>query len=81
MGSTPRAGRIEHSVANGLPLLRRFFGAALSRRQAAQCDPASRYTLRRNAASVNEDLICMLVELACYCLQEFGCERTTTLQR
>ena len=47
-----------HSVANGSPPLRCFFGAALPRRKAAKMGPVTRYTLRRNTASINsEDLI------------------------
>ena len=45
------AGQIGHSVASGLPPLRRSFGAvaqALSRRDG----PRTRYTLRHNTASV-----------------------------
>ena len=38
------------------PPLRRFFGAVLSRRFAAAMDPAARYTLRRNTASIMNDL-------------------------
>ena len=34
-----RAGQIGHSVANGSPPLRRFFGAVLFRRQAAEMEP------------------------------------------
>ena len=41
-----------HSVANDSPPLRRFFGAVLPRRQAAEMGPATRYTLRRNTASI-----------------------------
>ena len=36
-----------HSVANDSPPLRRFFGAVLPRRQAAEMGPATRYTLRQ----------------------------------
>ena len=41
-----------HDVAN--PSLRRFLGAVLSRRQVAEMDPATRYTLRRNIASTKK---------------------------
>ena len=41
-----------HSVANDPPPLRHFFGAVLPRRQAAEMGPATRYTLRRNTASI-----------------------------
>ena len=34
------------------PLLRRFFGAVLLGVKAAEIDPATRYTLRRNTASI-----------------------------
>ena len=51
LGFDPR-GEIGHSVANGSPPLRRSFGAVLARRYAVHMDPASRYTLRRNAASI-----------------------------
>ena len=41
-----------HSVANDSPPLRRFFGAVSPRRYAAEMGPATRYTLRRNTASI-----------------------------
>ena len=42
----------QHSVANGSPPLRRFFGAVLPRRSAAEMSSATRYTLRGSTASV-----------------------------
>ena len=39
LGFDFRAGQIGHSVANGLPPLRRFVGAVLLRRQAAKIGP------------------------------------------
>ena len=40
------------SVAYGSPSLRCFFEAALPRRSVAEMDPATRYTLRCNIASI-----------------------------
>ena len=40
------------SVANGSSPLLRFFGAVLPRRLAAKIVSATRYTLRRNTASI-----------------------------
>ena len=51
-GFDSRVGQIGHSVANDSPLLRRFFGAAFPRRQAAEMSPVKSYTLRRNIASI-----------------------------
>ena len=51
-GSDSRIGLIAHSVANGSPPLRRFFGAVISRRSAAEMNPAARYSLRRNNARI-----------------------------
>ena len=47
-----RAGQIGQNVANGPPPLRRFFGAVLPRLLAAEIDPATRYTRRRDIASI-----------------------------
>ena len=52
LGFDYRAGQIGHSVANGSLPLRRFFGAVLPRRQAVEMCLATRYTLRRNTASI-----------------------------
>ena len=49
-----RVGYIGHNVANGLLLLRRFFVAVLHVRQAADVDPTTRHTLRRNTESVKK---------------------------
>ena len=43
MGFNSQAGQIGHTITNGSPPLRRFFGAALPRRQAAGTGPAFRY--------------------------------------
>ena len=46
-------GRLNrHSVANGSPLLRHFFGVVLPRRQAVEMGPATRHTPRRDTASM-----------------------------
>ena len=42
-GSSPHAGQIGHTIANDSSPLRRFFGAALPRRQAAGSGPVTRY--------------------------------------
>ena len=42
----------QRSVANGSPPLRRFFGDVYPRRLAVEMGPATRYTLRRNTASI-----------------------------
>ena len=57
LGFDFRAGQITHSLTNGSPPLRCFFGAVLSRRYAAEMDPASRYTLWCNTASIMKELI------------------------
>ena len=44
-GFDSRAGQIRHNAANGSPPLQRFFGAVLPRRETAEMDPATRYTL------------------------------------
>ena len=49
-GSIPEPVQ-SNSVSYSSPLLRRFFGAVLPRRLAAEMDPSTRYTLRRNTAS------------------------------
>ena len=54
LGFDFRTHQIGHSVANSLSPLRCFFGAVLSRRLAAEMDPAARYTLRRNTASITK---------------------------
>ena len=51
-GWIPEIGQIGHSVANGSPPLRCFFGAKLLRRNAAKMDPATHCTLRRNKKSI-----------------------------
>ena len=51
-GFHPRAGQMGHSVANCSPSLRCFFGPVLSRRCAVEIDPATRYMLWRNIASM-----------------------------
>ena len=43
-----RAGQIGQSVTNGSPRLRCFFRAVLPWCYAAEMDPATRFTLRRN---------------------------------
>ena len=55
------AGQIGHSVTKGLPPLLRFFEAVLPRGLAAEKDPATSYTLRRNNAN-NEGLVLIFVE-------------------
>ena len=52
VGFDSRVGQIEHSIANGSPLLLCFFEVMLLRRLAAGMDPVSRYSLGRNAATV-----------------------------
>ena len=52
VGFDSQVGQIGHSVANGSPPLQRFFEAVLPRRQVAEKGPATRYTLRRNTASI-----------------------------
>ena len=47
------SSQITRSVVNGSPPRRCFFGAVLPRREAAEMDPASRYTLRRNRPTVS----------------------------
>ena len=47
-----RAGQIGNSVANGSPPLRCYFEIASPQRYAAEMDPATRYTLRCNTASI-----------------------------
>ena len=47
-----RAGQIGRNLANGSPSLRRFFGAVLPRRQAAEKGPATSFMFRRNNASI-----------------------------
>ena len=42
-GFIPHAGQIGHTIVNGSPPLRRFFGAALPRHQAAGLGPRTRY--------------------------------------
>ena len=58
LGSESRVGRskIGHSVANGSPPLRCFFGAALPRRQGVEMDSSICYALRRNTASQRHGL-------------------------
>ena len=51
LGFESQAGQIRHSVANGSPPLRRFFGAVFFRRYALEINPATRHTLWRNTAS------------------------------
>ena len=41
-----------HRIASGSPPPRRFFGAVLPRRYTAELGPATRYTIRRTAASI-----------------------------
>ena len=53
VGSTPRPVKINR-VANSSQSLRCFFGAALSRRKAAEMDYVARYTFRCNSASIME---------------------------
>ena len=53
LGFYSRAGQIGHSVANGSPPLRRFFGAALPSSGAAM-NSATCYTLWRNNASITK---------------------------
>ena len=45
-----RSNRIQRR--NGSPSLRCFFEAVLARHQTAEMDPVTRYTLRRNTASI-----------------------------
>ena len=52
LGLYSRAGQIGHSVANGSPPLRCFFGALMSRQSAAEMGPATRYTFGRDITSV-----------------------------
>ena len=52
VGFDYRAGQISHSVANGTSPLRCFLGAVLSRCEAAEMGPTTRYTLRSNAAII-----------------------------
>ena len=47
LGFDSQAGQIGHSVVIGLPPLRRFFGAVLARRYAADLGLANRYALRQ----------------------------------
>ena len=65
LGFNSRAGHIELSVTNGSPPLRRFFGAVLPRRCAAEMDPATRYMLRYNTASIMR-IFLHVIELLCY---------------
>ena len=57
------ACKIGRSVANDSPPLRRFFGAVLPRRCAAEMDPATRYTLRCNIASIIEIFFFSLMKI------------------
>ena len=50
LGFDSRAGQIGPSLANGSLPLRRFFGAALPRRQVAEMDTKTSRMLRRNIA-------------------------------
>ena len=52
MGFNFHARQIGHSVVNSSPPMRRFFGAASSRRQVMEIDLATRYTLRCNNATI-----------------------------
>ena len=45
---------MHYSVGNSSAQLRRFFGSMLSRRKPAETDPTTRYTFRRNLASIME---------------------------
>ena len=47
-----RACPIEPSVANGSSPLRRFIVVVLPRHEVVEIGPATRYTLRRNTASI-----------------------------
>ena len=58
LGFDSRAIQIGHSVANGSPLMRRLFGAVLPRRLAAEIGLVTRYTLRRNTASIIKIRFC-----------------------
>ena len=60
-----RTGQIGLSVVNGSLPLRRFFEAVLPRCQVAEIGPATRYTLRRNTASIMK--ILNLIELSQTC--------------
>ena len=52
LGFDSWVGRVERSVANDSPTLRRFFGAVLPWRCAAEMGLATRYMLPRNTASI-----------------------------
>ena len=52
LGSNPGPVKSDTSVGSGSPPLRRFFGAVLSMRGVAEMSLATRYTLRRNTASI-----------------------------
>ena len=45
-------GQIGNRVAKDSPLLQCFIGSVLPRRKFVEIDPATRYTLRRNTASI-----------------------------
>ena len=47
-----QVGQIGHSVANSSAPLRRFFGVALPKSQAAETGTVSRFTFRSDAASI-----------------------------
>ena len=46
LGFESRASQIDPRIAHGSPLLRRFFGAVLPRRQAAKMDSVTRYGVK-----------------------------------
>ena len=52
LGFDSRDVQVGRTVTNGSPPLRCFFGAVLPRCQAVGMGPATRYTLRRNTASI-----------------------------
>ena len=66
------AGQIRHSVANRSQPLRRCFGAVLLRRYAVEMDPATRYTLRRNTASIMSIYFFYFVILPTMCTTVFN---------
>ena len=61
MGFDSRAGQIGHSVAYGSPPLRRFFRAVLSRRYAAEMNPATCYNAWAQYREHKKDLIFFFV--------------------
>ena len=64
LGFKSRTSQIEHSVANGSPSLRHFFEKSCAGAMTRRWVPLTRYTLRRNTASIMKDLIWfeMLIE-------------------